>query len=1397
MGSAVPAQARIPAAICATPSLAEVLNPDGTLRTGASGSFNAKGFRMGTALGGRPVFKAAGIAGAGDERWRSGFGPQGLNGVVNAVATNGSDVYVGGDFTTAGSISASRVAKWNGSSWSSLGTGINSSVLALAVDGNGSLYAGGTFAQAGGATVSNIAKWNGSAWSALGSGTNASVYALLAQGTDVYVGGQFNVVGGTATGPLAKWNGSAWSAVGSGVSGTVRALTASGSNLYAGGSLGLAGTTVPVARWNGTAWSSLSTNLTGTVSTLAATPNGTVYAGGNLSISGASVRNLVRWNGTAWIGVGTAWSGTVHALAIVGPALYVGGSFTQASGGGIPANNIAKWNGLSWSSLGTGLNGGVLALAGSGGNVLHAGGNFTAVGDGSLLTTRYAEYNTIPEAPMVIDPMSGAVGETITITGWDLASATAVTFNGTNAPGFTRSADECTITVNVPAGTTNGPISLALPGGASTSSGSFILMRAGSAVSFPFAGTPRTYTVPADVTDLRVVALGASRSYITTTGRGARVTARLRVVPGEVLTVVAGGSGGEATNTTPGSGGYNGGGKGGATGSSPYSGISFNPGHGGSGASDVRRIAGARSSDPLGGGTLAGTLGSRLLIAGGAGGRDGNADANGAGNANEGGKAGATMAGGAGGTTANTTAGGGARGTLGSGGDGGRGSTDNGSEGGSGGGGGHYGGGGGAGSTNGSIQGGSGGGGSSYVVPAEIISGTTPSVELGTHAGQGSLVLTSYYFVPMLTSFTPSDGPAGSTAVTITGSYFGGATSVSFNGTNAPGFTVNAAGTQITLTVPNGATTGPISVTTAGGTATSTSSYTVGPGLAIASFTPTLGPVSTSVTITGSAFTGATAVAFNGTAASSFTVNSPTSITATVASGSTSGPISVTTPSGMATSTASFTVTVPDLTISSAQTISGAYNNITVSGTGVATLGGPLTVSGALTVETGGQLLTACQPVTGSGSFELQAGGTLGVCDAAGITSSGATGAVQVTGLRSFSSDALYAYNGTAAQVTGNGLPSTVRTLTLSNAADLALTSALTATAAITLTNGRLVLGTTILTLNPAATLSETATGYATGTVQTTRSLATANATESFGGLGLTLTPSGPTLPGSTLVRRVTGTALTGVGTSQSVRRYFDIQPTTRTGLNVALVLTARDDERNGIAPANLRLFKSDDNGSTWQLQRPATYATATTSGLTTYSSSLSSISNFSIWTLGDAANPLPVELMAFTAERRGESAYLTWATASEKNSAYFEAEASLDGTAFRPVSRVAAQGSTAQRHDYTLTDPRLLTYGEPLVYYRLRQVDQDGTTAYSPVRTVLLPASTGPTLFPNPARDAAALSGAAAGTTVQLLDLLGRPLLTSVADARGTTQLVLPRGLASGLYLVRVGRHALRLYLE
>ncbi|MEJ2629373.1 MAG: hypothetical protein P8078_12570, partial [bacterium] len=79
-----------------------------------------------------------------NSNWDDQFGTQGLNGSVTALDVYGGYVYAGGSFTDAGGVAVSRIAKWDGSSWSSLGTGVNARVREIVVNLN-KIYTGGSF----------------------------------------------------------------------------------------------------------------------------------------------------------------------------------------------------------------------------------------------------------------------------------------------------------------------------------------------------------------------------------------------------------------------------------------------------------------------------------------------------------------------------------------------------------------------------------------------------------------------------------------------------------------------------------------------------------------------------------------------------------------------------------------------------------------------------------------------------------------------------------------------------------------------------------------------------------------------------------------------------------------------------------------------------------------------------------------------------------------------------------------------------------------------------------------------------------------------------------------------------------------------------------------------------
>lgn len=174
---------------------------------------------------------------------------------------------------------------------------------------------------------------------------------------------------------------------------------------------------------------------------------------------------------------------------------------------------------------------------------------------------------------------------------------------------------------------------------------------------------------------------------------------------------------------------------------------------------------------------------------------------------------------------------------------------------------------------------------------------------------------------------------------------------------------------------------------------------------------------------------------------------------------------------------------------------------------------------------------------------------------------------------------------------------------------------------------------------------------------------------------------------------------------------------------------------------------------------------------------------------------PMPVQLVRFAAQRLATGAVaVSWATVSELHNSGFEVQRSANGTHWQALAFLPGAGSSAQAHRYLYTDAAAPT---EVTYYRLRQVDQDGTATYSPVQAVAggeaaaLPLS----LYPNPAATNALvhLIGTDPAGTVRLLDAEGRLVRELPA---GSTSLSLV-GLPAGPYLVRSGAATTHLVVQ
>ncbi|TSJ36606.1 T9SS type A sorting domain-containing protein [Mucilaginibacter corticis] len=170
------------------------------------------------------------------------------------------------------------------------------------------------------------------------------------------------------------------------------------------------------------------------------------------------------------------------------------------------------------------------------------------------------------------------------------------------------------------------------------------------------------------------------------------------------------------------------------------------------------------------------------------------------------------------------------------------------------------------------------------------------NTENAKNGAEATIKIVAPVVVPVITAFKPSEAKSGDT-VKITGTGFTGVTAVNFGNTPATSYAITSA-TSITAVVGNGAS-GGISVTSPGGSSTMPG-FIYLPKPSIASVDPLTGKPGSTVTITGTGLTGATAVSFGGIPASSFTINSATSITAIVGSGA-GGTVSVSAPGGSVT----------------------------------------------------------------------------------------------------------------------------------------------------------------------------------------------------------------------------------------------------------------------------------------------------------------------------------------------------------------------------------------------------------------------------------------------------------------------------------------------------------------
>jgi PKD repeat protein len=169
-----------------------------------------------------------------------------FNNDVRTIEVYNGELWAGGDFTNAGGCTAcDRIVKWNGTAWVGGNSGVDipggldSTVRVLYANPvDNKLYLGGHFLDVGGNTAcSRVAVYDGSVWSPLGTGVDNYVRAIHYYNGNIIVGGDFANASGTPASKIAKWNPNTntWSAMGTGMNDYVKSMEVWNGTLFAGG----------------------------------------------------------------------------------------------------------------------------------------------------------------------------------------------------------------------------------------------------------------------------------------------------------------------------------------------------------------------------------------------------------------------------------------------------------------------------------------------------------------------------------------------------------------------------------------------------------------------------------------------------------------------------------------------------------------------------------------------------------------------------------------------------------------------------------------------------------------------------------------------------------------------------------------------------------------------------------------------------------------------------------------------------------------------------------------------------------------------------------------------------------------------------------------------------------
>ncbi len=369
------------------------------------------------------------------------------------------------------------------------------------------------------------------------------------------------------------------------------------------------------------------------------------------------------------------------------------------------------------------------------------------------------------------------------------------------------------------------------------------------------------------------------------------------------------------------------------------------------------------------------------------------------------------------------------------------------------------------------------------------------------------------------------------------------------------------------------------------------------------------------------------------------------------------------------------------------------------------TLNGNVSNRNASTIVNGTLVLNNYY-LSGSGDFHIGSGGTIQIGSADGISSSGSTGNIRMTGIRNFSPYANYVYNGTNAQMTGNGLPRIVKNLIINNNAWVTLSSSISV-GNLNLINGNLSTESNSISVGTSITN--------VGVLNNTNGKILGDLNRWVSNSNSVLFPVGSTPSKYTpvILSNIVGaglftvTAVNGIHPNaldnDFLQMYWKLVNGGITSADIEFHYLDSDVVGN---EESYLLYRYDGDMHSY-----SPFSLNSTNNI----ASASGVNSFSDWTLG-IEEPLPVELTLLSATVIGTTVKLSWQTATEINNYGFEVERKLNNMDqisdnWEKIGFVNGNGNSNSTKSYSFIDKNTST-GK--YSYRLKQIDNDGQFEYS-----------------------------------------------------------------------------------